>query len=286
MSRHVIVKPLGTRVLLAFALGAVAAVAAAAPAGAISGGTADSTTVPLYPEVVALGYPPPPDLPPEFQGTALQRCVATLVADTVPTEARLLTAGHCANPGEQLYVSFAANAPPTSTSWTPVNGAVVQQPGAGHDQGDPADLGVVAIPDSIVPPGITPATLPAAGALATLRQGDLLTIVGFGCERLAQNGGPANLRCGNFTRRYTTAPFQALRPFILALNANTAAGAQGGACFADSGGPVFRPDDAPPRAVLATTHGGNPLCNTVERFYRTDTPTARDFLRSQGIAVP
>jgi hypothetical protein len=240
----------------------------------------------LYPEVVAIGSPRPPDLPPEFQGTALQTCVATLVADTAPTEARLLTAGHCAHPGEQLYVSFAVDAPPTSPSWTPVKATVVQQPGAGHDNGDPADLGVVAIPDSIVPPGIIPATLPAAGALATLRHGDLLTIVGFGCERLAQNGGPANLRCGNFTRRYTKAPFQALRPFILALNANTASGVQGGACFADSGAPVFKPDDAPPRAVLATTHGGNPLCNSVERFYRTDTPTARDFLTSQGIAVP
>jgi hypothetical protein len=53
---------------------------------------------------------------------------------------------------------------------------VVQQPGAGHDNGDPADLGVVAIPDSIVPPGIIPATLPAAGALATQRHGDLLTL--------------------------------------------------------------------------------------------------------------
>ena len=41
-----------------------------------------------------------------------------------------------------------------------------------------------------------------------------------------------------------------------------------------------------PRAVLATTSGGNPLCNSIERFYRTDTPTARDFLTSQGIAVP
>jgi len=287
MSRHVIVKPLATRLLLALAVGAAAALAASAPAGAISGGTADSPTAPLYPEVVAIGYPPPPDLPPEFQGTALQRCVATLVADTVPTGARLLTAGHCASPGEQLYVSFAADAPPTSPSWTPViNGTVVQQPGAGHDHGDPADLGVVALPDAIVPPGITPATLPAAGAPATLRHGDLLTIVGYGCERLAQNGGPANLRCGNFTRRYATAPFQALRPFTLALNANTASGAQGGACFADSGGPVFQPDEAAPRAVRATTSGGNPLCNSVERFYRTDTPTARDFLTSHGIAVP
>jgi hypothetical protein len=49
---------------------------------------------------------------------------------------------------------------------------------------------------------------------------------------------------------------------------------------------VFIPDDAPPRAVLATTSGDNPLCNSIERFYRTDTPTARDFLTSQGIAVP
>jgi len=271
------------RLLLAFALAAVAAVAAAAPVGAISGGTADSATTPLYPEVVALGYPPTPDLPPEFQGTALQRCVATLVADTVPTQARLLTAGHCAAPANvQLYVSFAADAPPTSSSWTPVDGTVVQQPGAGHDRGDPKDLGVVAIPDSMVPPGITPATLPAAGALATLRHGDQMAIAGYGCERVAQNGGPATVRCGNFTRRYTTAPFQALRPSILALNANTA----GGACFADSGAPVFKLNDAPPRAVLATTSGGNALCNSVERFYRTDTPTARRFLRSQGIAVP
>ena len=53
-----------------------------------------------------------------------------------------------------------------------------------------------------------------------------------------------------------------------------------------TGGPVFEPDDAPPRAVLATVSGGNPLCNAVGRFYRTDTPTAHDFLRSQGIAVP
>jgi hypothetical protein len=60
----------------------------------------------------------------------------------------------------------------------------------------------------------------------------------------------------------------------------------GGACFADSGAPVFKPNDAPPRAVLATTSGGNAVCNSVERFYRTDTPTARKFLGSQGIAVP
>jgi hypothetical protein len=273
--------------LLALGLGACVAVAAAAPAGAIFGGTADSATAPLYPEVVAIGYAPPPDLPPEFQGTALQTCVATLVADTVASEARLLTAGHCAAPpDEQLYVSFAADAPPTSSTWTPVPGTVVPQPVSGRDRSDPEDLGVVAIPDSMVPPGITAATLPAAGALSTLRVGEPLTIVGFGCERLAQNGGPHNLRCGTFTRRYTTAPFRALRPSILALNANTAAGAQGGACFADSGGPVFEPDDAPPRAVLATVSGGNPLCNAVGRFYRTDAPTARDFLRSQGIAVP
>lgn len=113
----------GTRLLLALGLGVAAAVAAAAPAGAIFGGTADSATAPLYPEVVAIGYPPPPDLPPEFQGTALQTCVATLVADTVASEARLLTAGHCAVPDEQLYVSFAADAPPTSSTWTPVQGA-------------------------------------------------------------------------------------------------------------------------------------------------------------------
>ena len=243
-------------------------------------------TPPLYPEVVGLGYPPPPDLPPEFQGTALH---------DVCRDAR---GGHGAQRGPTSHRRplrpsgraalrlLRGGPPPTSSSWTPVDGRVVEQPGAGHDSGDPEDLGVVAIPDSIVPPGITPATLPAAGALATLRHGDLLTIVGVGCERLAQNGGPANLRCGDFRRRYTTAPFQALRPFTPGAQRQHGGGAQGGACFADSGAPVFKPDDAAPRAVLATTSGGNPLCNSVERFYRTDTPTARDFLTSQGIAVP
>ena len=177
--------------LLALALGACAAVAAAAPASAIFGGTADSATAPLYPEVVAIGYAPPPDSPPEFQGTALQTCVATLVADTVASEARLLTAGHCAAPpDEQLYVSFAADAPPTSSTWTPVPGTVVPQPVTGRDRSDPEDLGVVAIPDSMVPPGITPATLPAAGALSTLRVGEPLTIVGSAASASRRTAAP------------------------------------------------------------------------------------------------
>ena len=236
--------------LLALALGACAAVAAAAPAGAIFGGTADSATAPLYPEVVAIGYPPPPDAP-SSRGPPCRR--ASRRSWRTPWPPRLGFSRPATAPRRtSTYVSFAADAPPTSSTWTPVQSTVVPQPVAGRDRSDPEDLGVVAIPDSMVPPGIIPATLPAASALATLRVDEPLTVVGFGCERLAQNRGPHNLRCGTFTRRYTTTPFQALRPATLALNANTAAGAQGGACFADSGGPVFDPDDAPPRAVLAT----------------------------------
>jgi hypothetical protein len=264
MSRHVIVKPLGTRLLLAFALAAVAAVAAAAPAGAISGGTVDSATAPLYPEVVAIGYKPPPDLPPQFQGPPCRRASRRSWPTRCP-------------PGPDSYrrpLRVAGRAAlRLLRRGRPAHVDVVD---AGSRHGGPAARRramTKATPRTWAssrsrtpsPPGITPATLPAAGALATLRQGDLLAIVGFGCERLAQNGGPANLRCGNFTRRYTTAPFQALRPFMLALNANTASGAQGGACLADSGGPVFRPDDARP-----------------ERCWRPHTAATRSATRSSA----
>ena len=97
-----------------FALTAAVVVIAVAPAAAITGGTPDSATSPRYPEVVAIGYPPPPDAPPEEQGLVFQSCTATLVADTVAGQARLLTAGHCAAPPDvPLHVSFAADAPPT-----------------------------------------------------------------------------------------------------------------------------------------------------------------------------
>jgi hypothetical protein len=270
-----------------FALTAAVVAIAVAPAAAITGGTPDSATSPLYPEVVAIGYPPPPDAPPEEQGLVFQSCTATLVADTVAGQARLLTAGHCAAPPDvPLHVSFAADAPPDSSSWISVAGTVIQQPGAGHDRGDLFDLGVVAIPASIVPAGTIAATLPATGALSALRRGDRLVVVGYGCERLAQNGGFSNLICGTYKRRYTTSLFQALRPSTLVLNSNTAAGSEGGICYADSGGPVFEVGDTPPRAVLGTASGGNPLCNATSYHYRTDTPEARAFLASQGVAAP
>ena len=110
-------------------------------------------------------------------------------------------------------------------------------------------------------------------------------VVGYGCERLAQNGGFSNLICGTYKRRYTTSLFQALRPSTLVLNSNTAAGSEGGICYADSGGPVFEVGDTPPRACRNCERRQSAL-NATSYHYRTDTPEARAFLASQGVAAP
>ena len=206
----------------------------------------------------------------------MQTCVATLVADTVASEARLLDG----RPLRRAWTnsSMVSLRQPTApvhvvdvdTGPRPRGPQPNQSPARGSPS-DPEDLGVVAIPDFMVPPGIIPATLPAASALATLRVDDPLTVVGFGCERLAQNRGPHNLRCGTFTRRYTTTPFQALRPAMLALNANTAAGAQGGACFADS----WRPG-VPPGRRASASRSSRPSAAATHSAMQSGASTAPD----------
>jgi hypothetical protein len=286
MSRHVIVKPLGTRLLLAFALAAVAAVAAAAPADAISGGTADSATAPYTRRWLPLGTSRLPTCRLSSKGPPCRRASRRSWPTRCPpgpdfsppaTARRKASSSTSPSPrtprpprrrGRRFLARWYSNQAPAMTKATPRTWASSRSRTPSSRRASP------------------PRRCPRPAHSRRCARAICWPSSVSDANAWRRTAVPRNLRCGNFTRRYTTAPFQALRPFILALNANTASGAQGGACFADSGGPVFRPDDARPRAVLATTQGGNPLCNTVERLYRTDTPTARDFLRSQGIAVP
>lgn len=285
MSRHVIVKPLGTRLLLAFALAAVAAVAAAAPAGAISGGTVDSATAPLYPEVVAIGYKPPPDLPPQFQGTALQTCVATLVADTVPTGARLLPPATSRRRASSSTSPSPRTPRPRRRRGRRFPARWSSSQAAGHDQGDPEDLGVVAIPDSI-----------AAGhhprdAARGRRTRDAAPGRSAGHRRFRMRAPGAERRSRELAVRQLHTPVHHRAvPGAPAVHA----GAQRQHGVRRAGrrvlGRLRRPGVQAGRrasgAVLATTHGGNPLCNTVERFYRTDTPRPATFSDRKASRCP
>jgi hypothetical protein len=72
----------------------------------------------------------------------------------------------------------------------------------------------------------------------------------------------------------------------LRLSQNPATG-DGGTCFGDSGGPNFLGAGASETAVIAgITITGDSVCRATNVIYRLDTPAAREFLMSQGIAVP
>ena len=81
-------------------------------------------------------------------------------------------------------------------------------------------------------------------------------------------------------RNVATLGFRNLLNAVLDLDENPAKG-YGGACFGDSGGPVFLG-----KVIVATGITGDVACRAAGRYYRLDTPFARQFLASQGVTLP
>jgi hypothetical protein len=73
--------------------------------------------------------------------------------------------------------------------------------------------------------------------------------------------------------------FRALTPGFLQLSINPTLN-NGGACFGDSGGPVFLPVNGQLILVAVSSVGGDPICRAMSGNYRLDIATARDFLES------
>ena len=225
------------------ALTGVAALAVAAPAFAITGGSVDGSAHPAVGLLLAdRGNGPVPD------------CSGSLVSPTV-----FVTAAHCTgNLGSaRVWVSFDPQYVAGSSSL--LAGTAYTDPQWGLVKDDSHDLAVVVLDSAVV--GVTPYALPKAAALeAAGVASQTFTNVGYGySDRSFTFDG---------YRRWSTSSFTNVKPTELRLSDNP-----GGVCFGDSGGPRLLGN-----VVEAVTSTGNSNCTGQSISYRLDTPTARAFL--------
>ena len=191
-------------------------------------------------------------------------CSGTLIAPTV-----FLTAAHCGeSEGEQVRVTFDTAYQDGDQTYA---GTFHADPRFTHKQNDPHDIAVVTFDEPVS--GITPARLPDAGSLSSLKQGQSFTSVGYGAYQVTQGpGGHGYLY--NDVRMVAKGSLDAVNDAWLRLSMNPATG-DGGTCYGDSGGPNFLGDTD---IVAATTITGDAICRATNVDYRLDTASARSFL--------
>lgn len=170
-----------------------------------------------------------------------------------------------------------------SRGWV-VEGDPHQDPAYPGNSADSHDIGVIDFADRAVTPqdrwDFTPATLPTAGQLDKLGARALETsewwAVGYGTEEAVRGPG-GHTHPGGGVRMKAQLGFNALNKTWVRLAMNESRG-YGGACYGDSGGPNFLELDG--RLVLAaTTITGDVPCYATNVVYRTDTASARSFLK-------
>lgn len=224
---------------------------------------------------------------PELELELLQWCTGTLISPTV-----FLTASHCTDgleqaalsfPSLEVLVTFDSTITAGGTFFT---GTMHTNPGYNRFQGkggmsDPGDIAVIVLDES---PGIAPASLPPAGMLDQLSRSRVLkntmfTAVGYGTVRNTMTGGFATIE-ENLDRNQVDQSFFSLTPSWLTLSmVNTPGLPSGGTCYGDSGGPHFiHLDGVETDIVTSITVTGDAPCKATDKTYRTDTPSARQFL--------
>jgi hypothetical protein len=241
------------RLVIAAALGT--ALSTAAPAAAITNGTADGQAHPNVGGLVAAT--------PYSDGTWIY-CSGTLISRTV-----FLTAAHCAE-GARVRVTFSTAYQAGDKVYA---GTFHADPAYDQAQSDPHDVAVVVLDKAVQ--GIAPARLPAAGSLSALPSSQQFTSVGYGAYEVTnQPGGHTFLY--DDVRGVATGTLNATNPAWLRISMNPAKG-DGGTCYGDSGGPNFLGTSD---IVAATTITGDAVCRSTNVDYRMDTTSARAFLGS------
>jgi secreted trypsin-like serine protease len=213
-------------------------------------------------------------------------CSGTLIAPRV-----VLTAGHCVAGVTDAQVTFDEIAPPApgepGSEGRYISGTPHAHPAFGtRNGGGQNDMGVVVLDDpaSSVWPGIRPAPLPPANALAaSWSDGSLkratITLVGYGVYEIHANG--KTIVFDPIARRRTDVTVATLAPEVVKFQAQSRDGRGGGsACYGDSGGPAFLG-----ASVIGLTNGGTPTCTGYDEYQRTDTANARAFL-GDFVALP
>ena len=239
------------RRLLIFAT-TVAALAFAAPAFAITNGTADGGGHPNVGGLVA---------DQAYSDGTWTYCSGTLVARKV-----FLTAAHCAE-GGRVRVTFDAAYQDGDKVY---EGTFHADPLYNGAQSDPHDIAVVVLDSA---PRISPAQLPAAGSLSNLPNAQQFTSVGYGAHEVTNSPGGHQYLYDD-VRMVATGTLNSINPAWLRVSMNPATG-DGGTCNGDSGGPNFLGNS---NVVAATTITGDTVCRATNVDYRLDTPSARAFL--------
>jgi len=248
----------------------------AAPAQAITNGTADTGRHPNVGALVAADWYRP--------GQKDVLCTGTLISPTV-----FLTAAHCTTYLEslgisQVWVSFDEQFSSTAKLY---EGRMYSHPLYGHDEHDSHDIAVIVLRQAVK--GITPARLPTAGLFDQMKSAgtlssQLFTNVGYGGqERALEPGGPSFSY--NDAREVSVSAFDALNDTYMRLSQNAATG-DAGTCYGDSGGPQFLgAGSTETNIVVTTTITGDSQCVSTNVTYRLDTASARAFL-AQFVTLP
>ena len=235
---------------------AVAALAAAGPAAAITGGQADGLA---HPAVGALVV--------DVGGGKLgATCTGTMISDTT-----FLTAAHCVTaPAQSVWVTFDSAYTVASSR---VAGTAYANPAYAGGKG--ADLAVVRLAAPVV--GVVPMTLPRLGTLSNFGakglQGQSFTVVGYGASAPSLGSGGISF-ASTASRQTATSAYKALDSKSLTLSQVSALGL-GGTCYGDSGGPILLGTSS---TIVAVTTSGDRLCKATGVGQRLDTPDARAFL--------
>ena len=201
-------------------------------------------------------------------------CTGTLISPTV-----FMTAAHCLvdEPTDYLEVSFDSfvGAPDVGPDVTLHRGTPYGHP-AFEDEtapGDTHDIAVIVLDEPVK--GVKTAKLPSKNALTKLARRDVLDELRFGVVGYGREGYDAGSDefFGGGGKRSAFTAFDKLEDFKLF---NDQTGSTGGTCRGDSGGPVFL---GAGRVVVGIVSDGDETCMEHGVNYRTDTKSARSFLK-------
>jgi len=248
------------RVLVAAAL-LLAVLLPAAPASAITNGTADGGAHPNVGGLVS---------PTQYSDGTWIYCSGTLISPTV-----FLTAAHCAEEGERVGVTFDADYVAGDKVYYGTFHADPLYPGPTSDA---HDIAVVVLDKAVK--GITPALLPAADSLSNLSPTQQFTSVGYGAYEVTNSPGGHQYLYDD-VRMVATGTLNSINKTWLRISMNASTG-NGGTCYGDSGGPNFL---GTTNVVAAITITGDAICRSTNVDYRLDTASARAFL-GQYVTLP
>lgn len=275
------------RVRVASLITAVAACVAlaAAPAGAIVNGAPDGEGHPNVGAIIVT-------LPPELGGFNIQFCTGSLLTPTI-----VLTAGHCTDgfdqfgiPDSDILVTFDTDTRLSTPANAPEHavGVLSHETHPEFRYGGLStaynDVGVLHLAAPVL--DRDPVTLPPENWLSDMAakgglRGRTFVSVGYGLigtnHRSVLN--PNNVPTFDDLRRVTFGPFSVLTRYQLGILDNTSATGGGGTCNGDSGGPTFPGWAGAPPYQVAVTTSGDPVCRSLSRRQRLDTPVVQDWLR-------